>query len=93
MNLPRGPWTVEEKEETTRLLLLIAAAFIAFGATLTFESTDAGAVVCARGLYRRLRRSRRRGRRASMCGAATKPVPRDICCSAERRPALVSSKL
>jgi hypothetical protein len=35
-----------------RSLLLIAAALIAFGATLTFEPTDAQAVVCARGVYR-----------------------------------------
>ena len=32
--------------------LLIAAAVLAFGATMTFETTDANAVVCARGVYR-----------------------------------------
>jgi hypothetical protein len=35
-----------------RSFLLIAAALLAFGATMTFESTDANAVVCARGVYR-----------------------------------------
>ena len=35
-----------------RAFLLIAAAVLAFGATMTFETTDANAVVCARGVYR-----------------------------------------
>jgi hypothetical protein len=35
-----------------RKFLLIASAILAFGATLTFESNDANAVVCARGVYR-----------------------------------------
>jgi hypothetical protein len=35
-----------------RSFLLIAAAFLAFGASMTVESTDANAVVCARGVYR-----------------------------------------
>jgi hypothetical protein len=35
-----------------RSFLLIASAIVAFGATMTFESTDANAVVCARGVYR-----------------------------------------
>ncbi|WJR78026.1 hypothetical protein [Bradyrhizobium sp. NP1] len=35
-----------------RALLLVAASILAFGATMTFESTDANAVVCARGVYR-----------------------------------------
>jgi hypothetical protein len=35
-----------------RAFLLIASAILAFGATMTFESTDASAVVCARGVYR-----------------------------------------
>jgi hypothetical protein len=35
-----------------RSFLLLAAAVLAFGATMTFESTDANAVVCARGVYR-----------------------------------------
>jgi len=35
-----------------RSFLLVAAAFVAFAATMTFEATDANAVVCARGVYR-----------------------------------------
>lgn len=35
-----------------RPFLLIAAAVLAFAATMTFESNDANAVVCARGVYR-----------------------------------------
>lgn len=35
-----------------RALLLIASALLAFAATLTFEASDANAVVCARGVYR-----------------------------------------
>jgi len=35
-----------------RYFLLIAAAVIAFGATMTVGPTDANAVVCARGVYR-----------------------------------------
>jgi hypothetical protein len=35
-----------------RSLLLIASAVLAFAATMTFETTDANAVVCARGVYR-----------------------------------------
>jgi len=35
-----------------RSFLLIAFALIAFAATMTFETTDANAVVCARGVYR-----------------------------------------
>ncbi len=35
-----------------RYFLLIASAVLAFGATMTIESTDANAVVCARGVYR-----------------------------------------
>ncbi len=35
-----------------RYFLLIAAAVIAFGATMTVEPTDANAVVCARGVHR-----------------------------------------
>jgi hypothetical protein len=44
--------TTITEEETMRSFLLIAAALLAFGATMTFESTDANAVVCARGVYR-----------------------------------------
>jgi hypothetical protein len=35
-----------------RSFLLIASASLAFAATVTVESTDANAVVCARGVYR-----------------------------------------
>jgi len=35
-----------------RAFLLIAAAVLAFAATMTFETTDANAVVCARGVVR-----------------------------------------
>jgi hypothetical protein len=35
-----------------RTFLLIAASLLAFGATMAFTSTDANAVVCARGIYR-----------------------------------------
>jgi len=35
-----------------RAFLLIASALSAFAATMTFESSDANAVVCARGVYR-----------------------------------------
>lgn len=35
-----------------RSILLIAAALLAFAATMTFEASDANAVVCARGVYR-----------------------------------------
>ena len=35
-----------------RSFLLIAAAALSFSATMTFETTEANAVVCARGVYR-----------------------------------------
>jgi hypothetical protein len=35
-----------------RSYLLVAAAVLAFAATLSFAPTDANAVVCARGVYR-----------------------------------------
>jgi hypothetical protein len=35
-----------------RSLLLVASAVLAFAGTLTIETTDANAVVCARGVYR-----------------------------------------
>ena len=35
-----------------RSFLLIVAAMLSFAATMTFESSDANAVVCARGVYR-----------------------------------------
>jgi hypothetical protein len=39
-------------ETNMRSFLLIASAIIAFAATMTVETTDANAVVCARGVYR-----------------------------------------
>lgn len=35
-----------------RSILLIASALLAFAATMTFEASDANAVVCARSVYR-----------------------------------------
>ncbi|MDN5000614.1 hypothetical protein ACFQZO_06945 [Bradyrhizobium sp. GCM10027634] len=35
-----------------RAFLLIASALFAFAATMTFATSDANAVVCARGVYR-----------------------------------------
>jgi hypothetical protein len=35
-----------------RSFFLVASAIIAFAATMTVETTDANAVVCARGVYR-----------------------------------------
>jgi hypothetical protein len=35
-----------------RGFLLLTACLLAFGATMAFTSTDANAVVCARGVYR-----------------------------------------
>jgi len=35
-----------------RSFLLITSALFAFAATMTFESSNANAVVCARGVYR-----------------------------------------
>lgn len=35
-----------------RAILLVAAAVLAFAATITVETTDANAVVCARGVHR-----------------------------------------
>ena len=35
-----------------RCFLLMAAAVLSFSATMTFETTEANAVVCARGVYR-----------------------------------------
>ncbi len=52
-----------------RALLLTASALLAFGATMTFEATDANAVgVRARRLSRRLRRAER-GRRGPQAGS------------------------
>jgi hypothetical protein len=42
----------QKREINMRSFLLIAAAVLAFGATMTFETTDANAVVCARGIHR-----------------------------------------
>ncbi|MEH2623133.1 hypothetical protein V1292_001188 [Bradyrhizobium sp. AZCC 1719] len=35
-----------------RYLLIIASALFAFGTAMTFESTEANAAVCAKGVYR-----------------------------------------
>jgi len=35
-----------------RAFLLIASTLLAFAATMTFETNDASAIVCARGVYR-----------------------------------------
>jgi hypothetical protein len=35
-----------------RALLLVASAILAFAATMAIETTDANAVVCARGVHR-----------------------------------------
>lgn len=35
-----------------RSLLLVASAILAFAATMTVETNDANALVCARGVYR-----------------------------------------
>jgi hypothetical protein len=44
--------TKAKRETKMRSFLLIAAAILAFGATMTFETSDANAVVCARGVVR-----------------------------------------
>lgn len=56
-----------------RSLLLVASALLAFGATMTFEATDANAVVCARGVYR----AGCAGRNAAV--VVRKPVPAVRC--------------
>jgi hypothetical protein len=40
------------REFNMRSFLLVASAILAFAATMTVETTDANAVVCARGVYR-----------------------------------------
>jgi hypothetical protein len=35
-----------------RVILLVAIAFAAFSTTMTIKTTDANAVVCAKGVYR-----------------------------------------
>jgi len=40
------------REINMRSFLLIAAAMLSFSATMTFETTEANAVVCARGVAR-----------------------------------------
>ena len=40
------------RETNMRSFLLIAAAALSFSATMTFETTEANAVVCARGVVR-----------------------------------------
>jgi hypothetical protein len=42
----------QDWEKDMRAFLLIASALLAFAATMTFEPSDANAVVCARGVYR-----------------------------------------
>jgi hypothetical protein len=42
----------QDREIDMRSFLLIAAALLAIAATMTFEASDANAVVCARGVYR-----------------------------------------
>lgn len=44
--------TITKRDINMRAFLLIAAAVMAFAATMIVESTDANAVVCARGVYR-----------------------------------------
>ena len=56
-----------------RSFLLIAAAVLAFGATLTVESTDANAVVCAAGVVR----AGCAGPRGAV--AVRKPPPAVVC--------------
>jgi hypothetical protein len=43
---------VPVRETNMRSFLLIAAAVLSFSATMTFETTEANAVVCARGVVR-----------------------------------------
>jgi hypothetical protein len=43
---------VPVRETNMRTFLLIAAAVLSFSTTMTFETTEANAVVCARGVYR-----------------------------------------
>jgi hypothetical protein len=43
---------VPVRETNMRYFLLIAAAVLSFSATMTFETTEANAVVCARGVVR-----------------------------------------
>ena len=42
----------QSSETNMRSFLLIAAAVLSFSATMTFETTEANAVVCARGVVR-----------------------------------------
>jgi hypothetical protein len=42
----------QAREINMRSFLLIASALLAFGATMTFQSRDANAVVCAAGVVR-----------------------------------------
>jgi hypothetical protein len=43
---------VPVRETNMRSFLLMAAAVLSFSATMTFETTEANAVVCARGVVR-----------------------------------------
>jgi hypothetical protein len=40
------------REINMRYLLIVTSALLAFGTTLTFESSEANAAVCAKGVYR-----------------------------------------
>jgi hypothetical protein len=42
----------KNRERKMRSILLVASAILAFAATMTIETTDANAVVCARGVHR-----------------------------------------
>ena len=41
-----------KENEVMRLLIVTAFAVVSFAATMTYEPSDANAVVCARGIYR-----------------------------------------
>jgi hypothetical protein len=47
LNVNHTSWEIN-----MRYLLIIASALFAFGTTMTFESTEANAAVCAKGVYR-----------------------------------------
>jgi len=50
--MPKNQQEQTKGESIMRAFLLIASAVLAFAATMTVETTDANAVVCARGVYR-----------------------------------------
>jgi hypothetical protein len=49
LQLERHP---NHSEADMRSFLLVAVAALSFAATMTFETSEANAVVCARGVYR-----------------------------------------